>query len=245
MYETPPLFYGILPWFECVLAAVIPVILVSFQSPYKWFKKQTQGQQLQSLRTFLDDKIFQLETIAYKDQPTKEECLTFQIELPGLHVFARELKELANELHPGLGNHSSILYNTKLISIQNAMSDYISKHFPTCTCDCPKSDCWAQKEHKRLLGLSEYDFLCLACTRSLHQGKEIQALIFKCEKFVERWSSVTPGKICNDAVRLMRKFLLSRAETLESKLSLLSKEQQSSTPILSDCTAGVDENLYR
>ena len=223
----------------------VSVILVSFQSPYKWFKKQTQGQQLQSLRTFLDDKIFQLETIAYKDQPTKEGCLTFQIELPGLHVFARELKELANELHPGLGNHSSILYNTKLISIQNAMSDYISKHFPTCTCGCPKSDCWAQKEHKRLLGLSEYDFLCLACTRSLHQGKEIQALIFKCEKFVERWSSVTPGKICNDAVRLMRKFLLSRAETLESKLSLLSKEQQSSTPILSDCTAGVDENLYR
>lgn len=155
MYETPPLVFGILPWFECVLAAVIPVILVSFQSSYKWFKKQTQGKQLQSLRTFLDDKIFQLETIAYKDQPTKEECLTCQIELPGLHVFARELKELANELHPGLGNVSSILYKTKLISIQNAMSDYISKHFPTCTCDCPKSDCWAQKEHKRLLGLSE------------------------------------------------------------------------------------------
>lgn len=43
MYETPPLFYGILPWFECVLAAVIPVILVSFQSSYRWFLVQTQG----------------------------------------------------------------------------------------------------------------------------------------------------------------------------------------------------------
>jgi len=54
------------------------------------FSADTRNQ-LQSLGTFLDDKNFQLETIAYKDQLTKGECLTFQIEP------APDFKELANE----------------------------------------------------------------------------------------------------------------------------------------------------
>ena len=101
MCEKPRLFYGIIPLFECFMAAVLPVMLVSFQSFYTCFTLQTQGKKLQSLRTFLDDKILQLETVASKDKPTTEEYLTLQIELPGLHVFTRELKDLANYLHPG------------------------------------------------------------------------------------------------------------------------------------------------
>jgi len=115
MCEKPRLFYGIIPLFECFMAAVLPVMLVSFQSFYTCFTLQTQGKKLQSLRTFLDDKILQLETVASKDKPTTEEYLTLQIELPGLHVFTRELKDLANYLHPGLGNLFSVLNSSKLV----------------------------------------------------------------------------------------------------------------------------------
>lgn len=197
------------------------------------------------MRTFLDDKILQLETIASKDQPTNEEYLTLQIELPGLHVFTRELKDLANDLHPGLGNLLSILYSSKLVSIEIAMSHHISELFPARACNCSKSNCWTQREYERLLGLSEeiegfeYYFLSLACaTSSSLQGKDIQAL-HKCEKSVERLSSVTFGELCNHAVRSFRKFLLTRAETLESKLSILLKENSTSTQTLlgeGDCT---------
>jgi len=96
MCETPRLFYGIIPLFECFMAAVLPIMLVSFLSFYKCFTLRTQGKELQSLRTFLDDEILQLETLASKNKQTTEEYLTLQIELPGLHVFTRELKDLAN-----------------------------------------------------------------------------------------------------------------------------------------------------
>ncbi|KAJ7369889.1 hypothetical protein OS493_035667 [Desmophyllum pertusum] len=259
-YDTPPLFYGILPLFELLIAAVITVILVSFQSFYQWFKVQKQEEQVKSLRTFLDDKILQLERIVNKDQPTKEECLTLRVELPGLYVFARELKDLANELTPGFGILPSVIYSARLNSIENVLNFHNSKHFPDpvpeCACTCQKSNCLAHKEHERLLELSEeiegfeYNFLFLACTRQ-SECKDIQALILKCDKFVEKLSSVTSGEICNyNAVRSIRKFLLMRVETLESKLSHLLKEKSPSIHTPSDCTADEDMasdvmNCYR
>lgn len=52
----------------------------------------TQGKQRQSLRTFLDNKIFATE----EDRSiNRRECLTLQIELPGLCVFTIELQDLA------------------------------------------------------------------------------------------------------------------------------------------------------
>lgn len=139
--ETPGLFFGILPLFEFFMAAVITVTYASFQTSYKWFKVQTKRKQLQSLGSFLDEKILHLESIAHKDKLTYEECLTLQIELPGLLIFTRELKDLANQLHPGLGNFPSMLYSTKLISIESAMNYHISKQFPERSCVCQKSNC--------------------------------------------------------------------------------------------------------
>jgi len=115
------------------------------------------------------------------------------------------------------------------------MNRHISELFPACTCHCLNSNCRTHEEYERLLGRSkeiegfEYEFLPLACTTSSSlQGKDIQALIHKCEKFVEKLSSVTFGELCNHAVRSFRKFLLTRAETLESKLYIL-KENFTST----------------
>ena len=254
LYETPGLFFGNLPLFEFFMAAVITVTYASFQTSYKWFKVQTKRKQLQSLGSFLDDKILHLESIAHKDKLTYEECLTLQIELPGLLIFTRELKDLANQLHPGLGNFPSMLYSTKLISIESAMNYHISKQFPECSCVCQKSNCWVQKEYERLQELSEeiqefeYDFLSLACLKpSLRQGADIQALIHKCEKFVEKLSSVTPGELCNNTVRSYRKLLVTRAETLDSKLLLMLKEKPLNKDITSDeeMMGDVNVNLYR
>ena len=75
--ETARLFYGILPLFKCFVAAVIPVILVSLIFMYKWFKCTHKGNSF--IKKFLCGKILQLEKIAYKDQPTEEDCLTLQI----------------------------------------------------------------------------------------------------------------------------------------------------------------------
>lgn len=41
--ETPRLFYRIIPLFECFMAAVLPVMLASFQSLYKCFTLRKQG----------------------------------------------------------------------------------------------------------------------------------------------------------------------------------------------------------
>ena len=57
--EKARLFYGILPLLECFLTIVVAVIF-SIQSSYKWLKIH-----IQSLRTYLDYKILQLEKIAY------------------------------------------------------------------------------------------------------------------------------------------------------------------------------------
>ena len=75
--ETARLFYGIFPPFKCFVAAIIPVILVSLILIYKWFKCTHKGNSF--IKRFFCDKILQLEKIAYKDQPTEEDCLTLQI----------------------------------------------------------------------------------------------------------------------------------------------------------------------
>ena len=69
-------------WLECFLAAVIPanILVISFQFIKCSYKKN-------SFKNILDDRILQLERIAYKGQPTKEECLTLQIELPEVCLF--------------------------------------------------------------------------------------------------------------------------------------------------------------
>ena len=150
---------------------------------------------------------------------------------------------MANYLHPGLGNLLSILNSSEFVSIETAMN-HTSELFPACTCNCLSSNCWTYREYERLLGLSkviegfEYDFLSLACTTSSSiQGKDILALIHECEKFVERLSSVTCGDICNHAVRSFRKFLLTRAETLQSKLYVLKENSTfAKTPLVEgDC----------
>lgn len=82
---------------------------VNFQSLFTWFQVQLKEREFQSTRTLLDDKILHYEGLAFKEQPTKEEYLTMKIELPGFHVFARELENLANELRPGVGFLPSIL----------------------------------------------------------------------------------------------------------------------------------------
>ena len=71
---------------------------VSFQSLFRWFQVQLKEKEFQSIRTLLDDKILHYEGLAFKEQPTKEEYLAMKIEQPGLHVFARELENLENEL---------------------------------------------------------------------------------------------------------------------------------------------------
>ena len=63
-------------WLECFLAAVVPTnILVGCS-----YKKN-------SFKNIWDDRILQLERIAYKGQPTKEECLTLQTELSEVCLF--------------------------------------------------------------------------------------------------------------------------------------------------------------
>ena len=166
---------------------------VNFQSLFTWFQVQLKEREFQSTRTLLDDKILHYEGLAFKEQPTKEEYLTMKIELPGLHVFARELENLRNELHPGVGYLPSILYKSRLKAIENAMTYHDLKLFPATICDCSGSDCWAKKECERLQGMSEeiegfkYEFLSLACDRKKFiKEKDINAFLQKCEKFVER-----------------------------------------------------------
>ena len=61
-------------WLECFLAAVVSAnILVGCS-----YKKN---------KNIWDDRILQLERIAYKGQPTKEECLTLQTELSEVCLF--------------------------------------------------------------------------------------------------------------------------------------------------------------
>ena len=69
-------------WLECFLAAVITAntLVISFQFIKCSYKKN-------SFKNILDDRILQLERIAYKGQSTKEECLTLQIELPEVCLF--------------------------------------------------------------------------------------------------------------------------------------------------------------
>ena len=63
-------------WLECFLAAVVSAnILVGCS-----YKKN-------SFKNILDDRILPLERIAYKGQPTKEECLTLQTELSEVCLF--------------------------------------------------------------------------------------------------------------------------------------------------------------
>ena len=109
------------------------------------------------------------------------------------------------------------------------------KLFPATICDCSGSDCWAKKECERLQGMSEeiegfkYEFLSLACDRKKFiKEKDINAFLQKCEKFVERLSLVTSGELSNNAIRSLRNVLLTRAETLESKLAILIKEKKTS-----------------
>lgn len=193
-----------------------------------------------------------LENIVFKDHLTNEECLTLQIELPGLEVFIKELRELADQIHLGLGIFPSFLYNTKLISIQTALNNHITKQFPASACECRESNCWTQKEYERLQQLTEeieryeFEFLSLACsTPSVRPGKDIQALIQKCEKFIEGSSSVTAGELCNNTIKSIRKFLLTRAETLESKLVLLLNEKLPDKKDFPDREIAQDENAVK
>ena len=69
-------------WLKCFLAVVIPAnifiwLVFSLKCSYK----------KNSFKNILDNRILQLERIAYKGQPTKEECLILQIELPGVCLF--------------------------------------------------------------------------------------------------------------------------------------------------------------
>ena len=110
--ETARLFYGILPLFNCFVAAVIPVILVSLILMYKWFKCTHKGNSF--IKKFLCDKIWQLE---------------------------RELQDLANTVNTFRFRKSpfhSIQQYNKLFLMENAINHQISKHLQVCT--CPKSD---------------------------------------------------------------------------------------------------------
>ena len=231
----PSSFYGVLPSFHFLFIIATILFTVNFQSLFRWFQVQLKEKGFQSIRTLLDDKILHYEGLAFKEQPTKEEYLTMKIELPGLHVFARELENLRNELHPGVGYLPSILYKSRLKAIENAMTYHDLKLFPATICDCSGSDCWAKKECERLQGMSEeiegfkYEFLSLACDRKKFiKEKDINAFLQKCEKFVERLSLVTSGELSNNAIRSLRNVLLTRAETLESKLAILIKEKKTS-----------------
>ena len=42
--------------------------------------------------------------------------------------------------------------------------------------------------------------LPVACTRSLIQRKDFQAIILKCQRKICSLSSVTPGELCNNGV---------------------------------------------
>ena len=105
----PSLFYDVLPSFHFLFIIATILFTVNFQSLFRWFQVQLKEKGFQSIRTLLDDKILHYEGLAFKEQPTKEEYLTMKIELPGFHVFARELENLANELRPGVGFLPSIL----------------------------------------------------------------------------------------------------------------------------------------
>ena len=84
-------------------------------------------------------------------QPTEEECLTLQIELPCLYVLQENFRTWQTQLiHSGLGNIPSIVYRNKLFLMENAINHQISKHLQVCT--CPKSDSWTQKEYVHLEG---------------------------------------------------------------------------------------------
>jgi len=63
-------------WLECFLAAV-----VSANYFIGWLQLQQKNKNIS------DDRILQLERIAYKGQPTKHECLALQTELSEVCLF--------------------------------------------------------------------------------------------------------------------------------------------------------------
>jgi len=68
-----------------------------------------------------------------------------------------------------------------------------------------------------------FGILPVACTRSLIQGNDIQALILKCQRKMCSLSSVTLGELCSNGVF---------GQCKSFKLSLLLKEQLTSAHTL-------------
>ena len=81
------------------------------------------------------------------------------------------------------------------------MNSHISKHFPTL-----RKRLSNEKDYKHLRESFEkiegfkiicFCFLPVACTRSLTQEKDINALILKSQSKICSLSLVTPGELCN------------------------------------------------
>ena len=133
---THEICHGVLPLLELSVVSLISLTSSCFQAICKNFQDQSQKKKL-ALREFLDVKILELETLAYKD--SEDEYFTLIVELPGLHGFIKELKQIANSMHTGFAN-LSLTYSAKLCSIEKAMAFhqvYISNQG---ACDCLKSN---------------------------------------------------------------------------------------------------------
>ena len=80
--------------------------ILLFSSPSaKTFKTNRKKKKL-ALRESLDVKVLELETLAYKDKLSEDEYFPLTVELPGLHKFIKELKQIANSMHTGFANLS-------------------------------------------------------------------------------------------------------------------------------------------
>ena len=90
---------------ELSIASLISLTSSCFQAICENFQDQSQKKKL-ALRESLDVKVLELETLAYKDKLSEDEYFPLTVELPGLHKFIKELKQIANSMHTGFANLS-------------------------------------------------------------------------------------------------------------------------------------------
>lgn len=151
----------------------------------------------------------------YKDQPTKVIAKHYKLSYQGCMCLERQLKDLANIVHPWFGKTPPIIWRNELFSMENAMNHHMPKHFPTR--DCLKSDCWTEgyqhlQELPGVIEGLEHDFSCLLSPqgallqqktiRSLSQVRQICGEVeFSNTRWTMQWCSKINAKVPANAYR--------------------------------------------
>ena len=153
-YKTLRLFYGILLWLVWMFLGG------SYSCKYSWLVFSLNCSYKK------DDRILQLERIAHKGQPTKEECLTLQIELPEGCLFSfKRTSRIGKGNTPRYGKPPfHILYSAKLNQWKMQWTLTSPSIFSHYACDWPirRIINICEGHLKKLKDLKLYDFVfCL------------------------------------------------------------------------------------